>query len=150
MIGIFSYLVFFGIVVLILGIATLGLNLQWGSTGLFNAGVVGFYGVGGYTLAILTAPARPELLGNLGLPWPVGVLGAMAAAAITAAIVGIATVRLRGDYLAIATYGIATTLQLVALNWERLTGGSLGLTSIPRPLAAVFRSRCNTMCSISC
>jgi branched-chain amino acid transport system permease protein len=137
-IGIFSYLVFFGIVVLILGIATLGLNLQWGSTGLFNAGVVGFYGVGGYTLGILTAPGRPELLGNFGLPWIVGVAGAMAASAIAAGIVGIVTVRLRGDYLAIATFGIATTLQLVALNWESLTGGSLGLTSIPRPLATVF------------
>jgi branched-chain amino acid transport system permease protein len=138
MIGLFSYLVFFGIVVLILGIATLGLNLQWGSTGLFNAGVVGFYGVGGYTLAILTAPGRPELLGNFGLPWLIGVLGAMAASAIAATIVGVATVRLRGDYLAIATFGIAVVLQLVALNWEALTGGSLGLTSIPRPLATVF------------
>ena len=40
MIGIVSYLVFFTVVVLILGIATLGLNLQWGNTGLFNAGIV--------------------------------------------------------------------------------------------------------------
>ena len=129
---------FFGILVLILGIATLGLNLQWGSTGLFNAGVVGFYGVGGYTQAILTAPGRPGLLGNFGLPWLVGIVGAMAASAIAAALVGIATVRLRGDYLAIATFGIAVVLQLVALNWEALTGGSLGLTSIPRPLATLF------------
>ena len=138
MMGIVAYLVFFAIVVLVLGVATLGLNLQWGTTGLFNAGVVGFYGVGGYTQAILTAPGRPELLGNFGLPWLVGVAGAMAASAIAAVIVGIATVRLRGDYLAIATFGIAVALQLVALNWERLTGGSLGLTSVPRPLASAF------------
>ena len=59
MIGIFSYLVFFLSVVLILGVACLGLNLQWGFTGLFNAGVVGFYAVGGYALAILTAPPQP-------------------------------------------------------------------------------------------
>ena len=98
--GIVAYLVFFAIVVLVLGVATLGLNLPW-------AGVVGFYGVGGYTQAILTAPGRPELLGNLELPWLVGVAGAMAASAIAAVIVGIATVRLRGDYLAIATFGIA-------------------------------------------
>lgn len=133
-----SYLVFFGVIVLILGIVTLGLNLQWGSTGLFNAGVVGFYGVGAYTLAILTAPARPELLGNLGLPWIVGLLGAMLMSALVAWVVGVATVRLRGDYLAIATFGVAVTLQLVALNWEALTGGSLGLASIPRPLAGHF------------
>ena len=136
--NIVSYLVFFSVVVLILGIATLGLNLQWGATGLFNAGVVGFYGIGAYTLAILTAPARPELLGNLGLPWLVGILGAMAVSALAAWVVGMATVRLRGDYLAIATFGVAVTLQLVALNWEAMTGGSLGLTSIPRPLAGLF------------
>ena len=133
-----SYLVFFSVVVLILGIMTLGLNLQWGATGLFNAGIVGFYGIGGYTLAILTAPARPELLGNLGLPWLVGLLGAMAVSALAAWVVGMATVRLRGDYLAIATFGVAVTLQLVALNWEPMTGGSLGLTSIPRPLVSLF------------
>jgi branched-chain amino acid transport system permease protein len=141
MIGVFSYLVFFASVVLILGIACLGLNLQWGFTGLFNAGVVGFYAVGAYAHAILTAPPNPLLLGNFGLPWPVGILGAMAAAAVVALIVGMATVKLRGDYLAIATFGVAVTIQLVTLNWQALTGGSLGLTSIPRPLASHFEGR---------
>jgi branched-chain amino acid transport system permease protein len=138
MTGVVSYLIFFAIVVSILGIATLGLNLQWGATGLFNAGIVGFYAIGGYTLAILTAPPRPELIGNLGLPWIVGMIGALIASALGAAVIGLATVRLRGDYLAIATFGIAVTIQLVALNWEGLTGGSLGLTSIPRPLTGIF------------
>ena len=138
MIGIVSYLVFFLTVVLIFGIACLGLNLQWGFTGVFNAGVVAFYAIGAYTHAIITAPPHPLLIANLGLPWPVGVLGAMAAAALAALIVGIATVRLRGDYLAIATFGIAVTVQLITLNWQSLTGGSLGFTSIPRPLAGYF------------
>jgi branched-chain amino acid transport system permease protein len=141
MIGIFSYLVFFASVVLILGIACLGLNLQWGFTGLFNAGVVGFYAVGGYALAILTAPANPLLLGNFGLPWVVGVVGAMVAAALVALLVGMATVRLRGDYLAIATFGAAVTIQLITLNWQALTGGSLGMTSIPRPFATHFEGQ---------
>jgi branched-chain amino acid transport system permease protein len=136
--GIVSYLVFFAIVVSILGILTLGLNLQWGSTGVFNAGVVGFYAIGGYTYAILTAPSRPELLVNLELPWILGIVGALFASALAALLVGLATVKLRGDYLAIATFGIAVTIQLVALNWEGLTGGSLGLTSIPRPLSGFF------------
>jgi len=138
LIGIVSYLVFFASVVLILGIACLGLNLQWGFTGVFNAGVVGFYAVGGYALAILTAPPHPLLLGNFALPWPVGILGAMAAAALVAVIVGMATVRLRHDYLAIATFGVAVTIQLVTLNWQALTGGSLGMTSIPRPFSTYF------------
>src|SRR5258708_2343794 len=138
MLGLLSYLVFFTILVLILGVATLGLNLQWGATGLFNAGVVGFYAVGGYGLAIICAPPRPELLGNFGLPWIAGILGAMSASALMAMVVGLATIRLRGDYLAITTFGIAVAIQLVTLNFEALTGGSLGLTSVPRPLPGVF------------
>jgi branched-chain amino acid transport system permease protein len=140
MLGLTSYLVFFAIVVLILGVATLGLNLQWGTTGLFNAGVVGFYGVGGYAFAVLCATPRPELIGNFGLPWILGVLGAMAASALAALIVGLATIRLRGDYLAITTFGIAVAIQLVTLNFEALTGGSLGMTSIPRPLPGAFET----------
>ena len=56
-----AYLVFFACIVLILGLLTLALNLQWGFTGLFNAGVVGFYAIGAYTHAILTAaPQEPK------------------------------------------------------------------------------------------
>ncbi|WP_342361741.1 branched-chain amino acid ABC transporter permease [Terrarubrum flagellatum] len=138
--GQLSYFIFFATVTLIFAMATLGLNLQWGSTGLFNAGVVGFYAIGGYAFAILSAPPRPELLANFGLPWIVGLLGAMAASALAAAIIGLLTIRLRGDYLAITTFGVAVSIQLVTLNWEALTGGSLGMTAIPRPIAGFFDS----------
>src|SRR5919108_533667 len=111
-----SYLVFFACIVLILGLLTLGLNLQWGFTGLFNAGVVGFYAIGAYTHAILTAAPQPQYIGNLGLPWLVGVLAAMAATALAAWLIGLVTIRLRGDYLAIATFGVAVSIQLVALG----------------------------------
>jgi ABC-type branched-subunit amino acid transport system permease subunit len=97
-----AYLVFFACIVLILGLLTLGLNLQWGFTGLFNAGVVGFYAIGAYTHAILTAAPQPQYVGNLGLPWLVGVLAAMAATALAGWLIGLVTIRLRGDYLAIA------------------------------------------------
>ena len=140
MIGVFSYLVFFACIVLVLGIMALGLNLQWGYTGLFNAGVVGFYAIGAYTHAILITAPRPELIGNLGLPWIVGILGAMAASAFAAWVIGLATIRLRDDYLAIATFGIATTIQLVTLNWDGLTGGAQGLSVIPRPLVGWFET----------
>ena len=140
MIGVFSYLVFFACIVLVLGIMALGLNLQWGYTGLFNAGVVGFYAIGAYTHAILITAPRPELIGNLGLPWIVGILGAMAASAFAAWVIGLATIRLRDDYLAIATFGIATTIQLVTLNWDGLTGGAQGLSAIPRPLVGWFET----------
>jgi branched-chain amino acid transport system permease protein len=62
----------------------------------------------------------------------------MAATALAAWLIGLLTIRLRGDYLAIATFGIAVSIQLVALNWEPLTGGSQGITRIPKPLSGIF------------
>jgi branched-chain amino acid transport system permease protein len=138
MIGLTSYLVFFGCVVLALSILTLGLNLQWGATGLFNAGVAGFYAIGAYTHAILTAAPQPQYLGNFGLPWIVGIIGAMLATALAAVLIGLLTIRLRGDFLAIATFGIAILIQLLSLNLEPLTGGSQGLSRIAKPLSGVF------------
>lgn len=134
MIGLLSYLIFFSIIALIFSIAVLGLNLQWGFTGLFNAGVVGFMAVGGYGTAILIGRERDALVGGFELPFVIGLGGGMIAAGIAALIVGLATLRLREEYLAVATFGIAVSIQLVALNTEWLTGGTLGLIGLPRPL----------------
>ncbi len=133
MIGLISYLVFFLILSLIFSVAVLGLNLQWGYTGLFNAGVAGFVAIGAYTMAILTGPSRDAVFGGFELPFVVGLIGAMAASGVGAVIVGLATLKLRHEYLAVATFGIAVTIQLVCLNWEYLTGGTLGLIGIPNP-----------------
>ena len=138
MLGVASYLVFFICVVLVLCILTMGLNLQWGFTGLFNAGVAGFYAIGAYTHAILTAAPNAQLMGNFGLPWLVGIIAAMLVTALAAALIGLITIRLRGDYLAIATFGIGIMIQLVSLNLESWTGGSQGITRIPKPLASWF------------
>jgi branched-chain amino acid transport system permease protein len=137
-IGVASYLVFFLILALIFGIAVLGLNLQWGFTGLFNAGVGGFMAVGAYTTAILIGPERAAVLGGFGLPFGVGLACGMASAGVAALIVGIVTLRLREEYLAVATFGVAISVQLVALNAAWLTGGTLGLISLPKPLAFLF------------
>ncbi|MDE2791242.1 MAG: branched-chain amino acid ABC transporter permease [Paracoccaceae bacterium] len=136
MIGLVSYLVFFLILSLIFGVAVLGLNLQWGFTGLFNAGVAGFTAIGAYTMAILTGPSRDAVFGGFELPFVAGLVGAMIASGISAVIVGLATLKLRHEYLAVATFGIAVTIQLVCLNWEYLTGGTLGLIGIPNPSKA--------------
>ena len=143
MIGLTAYLVFFLCLALIYGLVCLGLNLQWGFAGLFNVGVVGFFVVGAYAVAILASPPAAERVGGFDLPVPIGLLAAMAASGVVAFVVGIPTLRLREDYLAIATFGIAVTIQLVALNFETLTGGTHGRVSIPRPLAGVFVDRVN-------
>ena len=137
MTGIVSYLLFFTTIALSYGVATLGLNLQWGSAGLFNVGVAGFAAVGAYVAAWITAAPAESHWGGFSLPIAVGWAGAMAASALVAAVVGAVTLRLRGDYLAITTIGAAVILQLVALNAQTLTGGPFGIAFIARPFSAL-------------
>jgi branched-chain amino acid transport system permease protein len=134
---IFAYLVFFTVVALTYALACLGLNLHWGATGLFNVGVAGFVAVGAYTSAILTAPPSPDRLGGLAWPIAVGWVGAALAAGVVALGVGLVTLRLRHDYLAIATFGIAVTIQLLAVNLIPLTGGPFGIHGVPRPFSGL-------------
>lgn len=132
-----GYGAFFLTTALIFSLVTLGLNLQWGLTGLFNVGVAGFVAIGAYTSALLTTPDDAARLGGFDLPILVGWLGAMLVGGVAAAITGIATLRLRSDYLAITTFGVAVVVQLVALNAQKLTGGPFGIGFIPRPLGGL-------------
>jgi len=136
--GYVAYAVFFLTVSSIYALVCLGLNLQWGVTGLFNVGIAGFFAVGAYTTALLTGPDYPGQFGGFSLPVPVGWLGALVMAGLAALVVGIPTLRLRDDHLAISTFGIAIVIQLVALNFQKLTGGPLGINFIPRPLAGTL------------
>ena len=133
LIGIAAYGSIFLTVALIASIACLGLNLQWGQTGLFNVGVAGFIAIGAYTSALLSTPQASGHMG--GYHWPIAAacLGAMLAAALAAALVGIVTLRLRSDYFAITTFGLAVVVQLILRNAQSLTGGALGVSFIPRP-----------------
>ena len=63
-----GYGAFFLTTALIFSLVTLGLNLQWGLTGLFNVGVAGFVAIGAYTSALLTTPDDAARLGGFGLP----------------------------------------------------------------------------------
>jgi branched-chain amino acid transport system permease protein len=136
--GLLNVLVFTGIFASIYALLSLGLNLQWGYTGLFNVGIAGFYAIGAYTSALLTTPPSPQHLGGLHLPIPVGMLGALLTSGLLAYLVGRPTLRLREDYLAIATVSIAETLRLVLKNEAWLTNGVQGLRDIPRPFQQTF------------
>lgn len=133
MIDLIGYLAFFMSTALVFAIITLGLNLQWGLTGLFNVGVAGFVAIGAYTSAILTTPDAAERIGGFGMPILIGWLGAIVVTAAISAFTGFATLRLKADYLAITTFGVAVVVQLVALNAQGLTGGPFGIAFIPRP-----------------
>ena len=118
------------------GILCLGLNIQWGMTGLFNAGIAGFFAVGAYTAAILSTPVATTHLGGFALPMPIGLVAAMAISGTLGWAVGRICIRLKSDYLAIATIGIAEILRLLVRNEEQITAGSLGIKNIPKPFEA--------------
>ncbi|MEM9430459.1 MAG: branched-chain amino acid ABC transporter permease [Pseudomonadota bacterium] len=134
MIGVISYLVFFATTASILAIAVLGLNLQWGNTGLFNGGVVAFFGAGAYGTLILGGTPQAGHLGGFGLVYPLALIGGMVAAGGLAWIVGLLTLRLRHDYLAIATFGVAVAFENLMRNAEGLAGGAKGVRGFERPL----------------
>jgi branched-chain amino acid transport system permease protein len=103
----------------------LGLNLLVGDLGLLNLGYIAFYGIGAYTYAILSTKFGIGFWGSL-------MLGGIAAS-VFSLIVAIPTLRLKGDYLAIATLGFGEIVRIVLNNWDSLTNGPNGIMNIPRP-----------------
>src|SRR6266571_921523 len=143
--GILTNIGFYVSIAIIFAILALGFNLQWGYTGLFNAGIAGFYLIGAYiTSFAITAPAPPILsgpivtypghLGGFSLPLAVGLILAMFVSGATAAIIALPALRLRADYLAIATLAFSVILQIFTTNLQTLTGGSIGILNIPKPI----------------
>lgn len=118
-------------------ILAVSLNLVNGFTGQFSLGHAGFMSVGAYLSASVTMFLGPKLLGEEGgTAWQQQALflGALIAGGVSAAfaglLVGIPSLRLRGDYLAIVTLGFGEIIRVVFQNCEPL-GGALGLNGIP-------------------
>jgi branched-chain amino acid transport system permease protein len=106
-------------------LVALGLNIVVGYAGLLDLGYVGFYAIGAYTVAVLTAEH-----GN----WPyfLTIPIAVSAAMISGVLLGWPTLRVRGDYLAIVTLGFGEIIRLSIVNSEWL-GGAAGVSKIDRP-----------------
>ena len=123
----------------ILAIIAIGLNVVVGQAGLLDLGYVGFYAVGAYTVALLTSPDSPwNRVGPDGWvhenwAWLACVPIAMAVTALTGLILGVPTLRLRGDYLAIVTLGFGEIIRLLADNLSGVTNGPRGLSEVAYP-----------------
>jgi len=124
-------------------ILALSLNLLNGFTGLFSLGHAGFMAVGAYVSALLTmTPAQKEMnfflqpivpfLRHVQLPFLVAIIIAGLCAALVAVIIGVPALRLRDDYLAIATLGFAEIIRVLITNAQSLTNGAQGLKGIPK------------------
>lgn len=123
-------------------VLALSMNLVQGFTGIFTLGHAGFMALGAYSVALLTIPvAKKEVLymlepliapfNTLTLPFGVAlIIGGLLAAAV-AFFIGLPCLRLRGDYLAIATLGFSEIIRILITNAQSLTNGAQGLKSIP-------------------
>jgi len=120
----------------------LSMNLINGFTGLFSLGHAGFMAVGAYVTAMFTMPLATKQMNFFLAPlispldkivWPFlpSLLLAGVLSAFVAFLIGAPVLRLKGDYLAIATLGFSEIIRVVFTNTQRLTNGALGLKGIP-------------------
>lgn len=115
-------------------IAALGVSLFTGFTGIFTLGHAGYMAIGAYTAAILTIEHGVHYL-------PAIIAGGLLAM-VFAYLIGIPTLKLVGDYYAIASLGLGEAIRLVIENWESVTRGSRGYPGIDNyttmPVALAF------------
>ena len=126
-----EYLIFLAISTATFALFGLGLNLQWGFTGLINFGHIAFMTLGAYTTVLLSLKGVPLLL-SAGI-------GAIVAAML-GLVIGFATLRLREDYLSIVTIGTGELIRLIVNNQDLPVGntwisGSFGVQSYVIPLS---------------
>lgn len=125
-------------------------NLLYGYTGQFSLGHAGFAAIGAYVGALLTMTATQKqsnfflepivpFLANITLPFPVAIIIAGLLAALAGSLIAWPALRLRGDYLAIATLGFSEIIRVLLVNLQPITNGALGLKGIP-PFTNVFWS----------
>jgi branched-chain amino acid transport system permease protein len=122
--GILDSYLFLNVVLIGINIVlAVSLNLITGITGQFSLGHAAFMAVGAYVSAAVTA--------KLGLPFTAGIIMGALCTAVSGIIIGIPTLRLKGDYLAIATLGFGEIVRIIILNTEYV-GGASGLNDIPQ------------------
>jgi branched-chain amino acid transport system permease protein len=127
-----AYLLHLAILAGIYIILTVSINLIIGYAGQVSLGHAAFYGIGAYTSALVAL--------NWHFPFPLAILSAVVVAGACGLALGLPTLRLKEDYLAIVTLGFGVIIDLVFLNLE-ITGGPDGLAGIPSPqfLGVSFR-----------
>ena len=129
---------------MIFAVVAVSMNLVNGFTGLFSLGQAGFMAIGAYVTAILTIPVSKrasvyyingisDAIATIELPIPIALIMGGLVAALFAALIGIPVLRLKSDYLAIATLGFAEIIRAIIASpmMDQITNGSYGLKSIP-------------------
>ncbi len=128
----------------ILAVVAVSMNLLNGFTGLFSLGQAGFMALGAYTYAIFTIPLESRasvyyisgmhpVIAGIELPMFLALIAGGLVAALFAAVIGFPVLRLKSDYLAIATLGFSEIIRalIASPQMDTITNGSYGLKSIP-------------------
>jgi branched-chain amino acid transport system permease protein len=120
-----AYVAHYLVMVGIYTILAVSLNLLMGYAGIFSLAHAAIYGIGAYASALVAL--------KLGLGFWGGLVVAAVAGACAAALVGIPSLRVAGDYYIVASFGLQVVILTVFMNWTDLTNGHAGLAGIPRP-----------------
>ncbi len=127
----------------IYAVVAVAMNMLTGFTGLFSLGQAGFMAIGAYTVGILTIPVAQRgdvyyiegispLIANIYTPFWIAIILGGVFAAVVAVVIGIPVLRLKSDYLAIATLGFSEIIRIIFTNTQSLTNGALGLKGIDK------------------
>lgn len=120
----------------------LSMNLVNGFTGMFSLGQAGFMAIGAYTVAVFTVPVAQRAqvfyvtpmhpaIAEIQLPFVAALLLGGLLSSLVALLIGAPVLRLKGDYLAIATLGFSEIIRIVFTNTQSITNGALGIKGIP-------------------
>lgn len=126
---------------MVYAIIGLSMNLTNGFTGQFSLGQAGFMAIGAYVVGIFTipvtasncfyaAPMNPLIVTSILPLWLALIIGGLLAA-LVAFMIGTPVLRLRRDYLAVATLGFSEIIRIVITNAQSITNGALGIKDIP-------------------
>lgn len=119
-----DYFIHIGTLLIIYLLLAQSMNLYLGYTGILALSHIAFYGIGAYTGALVSL--------HFGHFWLGFLLGGLLAG-LFGFLLGLTSIKLRADYLGIATLGFAQIMHSVMQNWTSVTRGALGLPGIPRP-----------------
>jgi len=129
----------------IVGILTLGLNVSWGWVGQLDLAFYGIVAIGAYIGGVMELPSSRNSGGStwilgLSLPFPIALIGGMAASALAALALGsVALRRLRGDYFAITTVAFALILTAFLTQQQSIFNGFEGLYGLQQPFEGVLK-----------
>jgi branched-chain amino acid transport system permease protein len=138
-------LFFVGVLTLagIYAILAMVLNLEAGWAGMWDLGLVGSMAVGAYTYTILTQEKFTDVALAPHLPIGVGLVAAAAAAGLFALVIGLPSLRVRGEYFLITTLAFGEVVRQIAINWKPITRGTIGFSELKRPFESLVPGTAN-------